>query len=292
MPLPQRQNPKKKAVVKKTTAARKKTARPTSALDRIQPIGGPEGLRINLYGHSGTGKTTLWATFPKPILALVCSGTKRPGETLSINTPENRKTIKQLPVKSLSDLVEVAEYQAESNEYATVVLDHLTSFQDVAIKEVTGLDTVPIQKDWGLVTQSQWGQVGAITKELLSKLLDLRCNIVIVAQQRTFSPGEDDQELELESFIASAATPTIVSFLNASVDYICQTLHRPKMVEKIITIKGKKKKQLVRVPGVDFCLRVSPHSNYASKFRTPTRDRPEIIVDPTYDKIAALIKGD
>jgi hypothetical protein len=46
-----------------------------------------------LYGISGTGKTTLWATWPKPILALICSGGTKPGELRSINTPEYRRSI-------------------------------------------------------------------------------------------------------------------------------------------------------------------------------------------------------
>ena len=90
-----------------------------------------DGIKINIYGRSGTGKTTLWATFPKPILCLVCSGGKRPGELKSIDTPENRKLITPKIVTRIDDIREELD---GASEFATVVLDHASWLQDLALK--------------------------------------------------------------------------------------------------------------------------------------------------------------
>src|SRR5438105_14808538 len=63
-----------------------------------------EGIKIILYGRSGTGKTTLWATFPKPILVALCSGGSRPGELRSIDTPGNRKVIEPKVIRTSEDI--------------------------------------------------------------------------------------------------------------------------------------------------------------------------------------------
>ena len=50
---------------------------------------------------------------------------------------------------------------------------------------------------------------------------------------------------------------------------------------------------LVRGRGVEYCLRTEPHDVYMTKFRRPGgKDLPEVIVNPTYDKVKALIDGD
>lgn len=55
-------------IVKKQSAKvqRRKTG---SVLDRIAPVALPaSGMKMNVYGRSGTGKTTFACTFPKPLL--------------------------------------------------------------------------------------------------------------------------------------------------------------------------------------------------------------------------------
>jgi ABC-type lipoprotein export system ATPase subunit len=47
-------------------------------------------IQLLLYGRSGTGKTTLWSTFPKPILGVICSGGQRSGELRSVSLEDRR----------------------------------------------------------------------------------------------------------------------------------------------------------------------------------------------------------
>lgn len=275
-------------VVKQTNKlAKRKTG---SVLDRISPIGfdDDQGIKMNLYGRSGTGKTTLWATFPGPILAIVCSGGKQPGELRSIDTPAYRKKIKSVALRQSSELSELIGYVADQS-VPTVVLDHATGLQDLVLKEILGLDELPPQLSWGLATQQQYGQLAIKMKELLRSLLSLPGNVVIIAQEREFNT-DGDGEL-LMPYVASALTPSVVGWLNPACDYIAQTFLRQKVEEREAKIAGKIVKTKQKTRQVEYCLRVGPDSVFTTKFRLPKGSQlPEVIVDPDYDKILQLIQ--
>jgi len=112
------------ATAKKTV--KKQASGKSSVVDRIEPlsVGLNDGVKICIYGKSATGKTTLWATFPKPILAIVCSGSKVAGELLSIKTSEYEKTIKKVVLREGDEITDLIEMQEEAQEFATVVLEH------------------------------------------------------------------------------------------------------------------------------------------------------------------------
>ncbi len=249
---------------------------------------GNEGIKINLYGKSGSGKTTLWGTFPKPILVIVCSGG---GELRSINTPEHRKTVKQLVLESTMDIPEVISYLREEEEFQTVVLDHASGLQDLVLKEILGLEEVPVQLSWGIATQQQYGQAAIKMKEILRSILSLTCNVVIVAQERDFNADGNEGGI-LEPYVASALMPSVVGWLNPAVDYVCQTYLRKEIKKKEFKAAGNIIEKEVETGRVEFCLRTYPSPVYASKFRVPKgTSLPECVVDPTYDKIMKLIKG-
>lgn len=294
-PVVQKQSPVKKVAAKKTG----------TILDQIQPMefDDEEGIKILLYGRTATGKTTLWSTFPAPILAIICSGGQRPGELKSINTPQNRRRIETVTVKNSLDLVALAKYQAETNHYKTVVIDHVTGLQDHILAEILGMEVIPAQKSWGLATQQQYGICTAQCKEHLRSFLSLSCNVVIVGQEKVSNIDEDklgvrEDAMEsnmLQPFVSVELTPKLAGWLPPACDYVCQMVIRARVEEKVIKIGNQTQTKLVRIPNeVDYCLRTAPHDIYASKFRIP-RERvpelPEFIVDPSYDKIMKLIKG-
>lgn len=267
-----------------------------SAVGRIGPVGfsQTDGLKVCLYGRSGTGKTTLWATFPKPALVMVCSGGSKPGELRSIDTPEYRETIQQVVLQRSGEVQELVKYQQDERPFKTLVLDHATGLQDLALKEILGLDELPAQKGWGMATQQQYGQLALQCKELLRSLLNLSCNVVVVAQEREFNT-ETDSDLILPS-VGAALTPSLTGWLNSAVDYIWQTYIRQREEVKQVTIgKGDQAKTLQtreKVKGVEYVLRTAPDPVYTTKFRVPKGvNLPDVIVDPTYDKVMELIRG-
>jgi len=277
----------------RATTKRKPRAKKTGILDRIKPIGfdDSDGIKINVYGRSGTGKTTLWSTFPGPILAIICSGSNKSGEARSIDTPENRKKIKSVELESTTELNEIINHQKETEEFATIVLDHATDLQNLALKEILGLEELPAQLSWGLATQQQYGQCSLKMKEFLRALLNLSCNVVIVAQERDFNTDTESSDVMMP-FVASALSPSVVGWLNPAVDYIAQTMIRGKEESYKKKLNGKTITKTRKVEGVEYCLRVAPDEVFTTKFRTPKSRKIEgVIVDPSYEKIMSIING-
>lgn len=264
-----------------------------SAVDRISDINfdTSTGIKALIYGQSGTGKTTLWATFPGPILVVVCSGGRNPGELRSVNTPEYRKKIKQCVISTRDEFRELIEYQAETDTFTTLVLDHCTGLQDVTLRDILGIDELPAQMGWGDATQQQWGKCALQMKETLRAALSLSCNVVITAQERSFTPSEDTDIAV--PYVGAALAPSVTGWLNPACDYIVQTFKKQKEVARQVTMAGKTTTQVTKVKGVDYCLRVGPDPTYITKFRLPKGmvKLPDYIVDPDFDKMLKLMQG-
>jgi hypothetical protein len=247
-----------------------------------------------IYGRSGTGKTTLWSTFPGPIKACICSGGVNPGELKSIDTPENRKKIDPKVIDHTDQINEIID-EAKAGGIGTFVLDHGSGMQDLTLKQILGLEELPAQKSWGMASQQDYGQSSLMCKELFRAMLSLPCNVVIVAQERTFG-NNDDPDSILTPTIGAALTPSVTGWLNPACDYVVQTFIRPKMLTSTKTVKvGNKTKDVsvtARGKGVEYVLRTEPHDIYQTKFRKPKgQPLPDVIIDPSYQKIVQLIKA-
>jgi hypothetical protein len=264
-------------------------------LSRIAPVGfnDDDPIQLLLYGRSGTGKTTVWSTFPKPILAIICSGgTRNPGELRSIAKPGAGQDIKHVRLQSSDELRTIVEALNDGRlKYNTVALDHASGFQDLILKEVLGLETIPIQKTWGLASRETYGTVGIKFKEYLTALVDTPANVVIVAHERGFSTEGGDSEV-IQPFVGAALMPSLSGWLNGTLDYIGQTFLRHHEEERIQKIGGKPKKVKVKTAKIEYCLRVGPHPSYATKFRVPQPDRvPDAIVLSPPESAYAKIRG-
>jgi hypothetical protein len=254
---------------------------------------GNDWVRMLVYGEPKTGKSTFLGTVPGNILWLMASGGTVSGELKSIDTPENRSRIRAENItgaESLDELMKLA------GEYDAVVLDHVTGLSDILLTEVLGLEEVIVQKQWGIATQQQYGQVANLVKKALLKLFSTPAHTFVVAQQRT---AEQSQNADVEDDIITASTgpdvgKSIGRYLVPSVDYIVQTFTRAKYrEEKGQVVKGiQMPGTRIKEKGVEYCMRVGPHDKYLTGFRIPRgRTLPDMIVDPTFDKIQQLIKG-
>lgn len=294
-------------------------------LDRIKPMGFDEsiGRKFMLYGDSGSGKTTLWSSFPKPILAVICSGGRDPGELRSIDTPEMQKVVSTVDLESPSELDQITGaiesgalvHTKTGKPYKTVVLDHVSGFQDLKLMAYKGLSSVPQQKHFGIATKPDWSEIAGQLKEHLVKMMNVvkwGINTVIIAQERIFLPREDESgKIDLtfsdviKPKVGCAVIPSLALWLNPTCDYVLQTYRRPRMVTTTQTITiGKNTKEVentVRDRGVEFVARCAPHDVFMGKFRCPDVVLPEaillgdsitgVIKNPSgYEKIIALIK--
>jgi len=128
---------------------------------------------------------------------------------------------------------------ATAEKYDTLVLDHITGFYDLILKEVLGITEIPVQKSWGLATMQQYGEVGVKFKEIMRALLSYNGNVVLVAGERMFGTKEEGQFSELmQPTVGCALTDKLAGWVNQGCDYICQTFIRPKMEQKTIEVAG------------------------------------------------------
>ena len=185
---------------------------------------------------------------------------------------------------------------ATDKGYATLVLDHVSGLSDLILSELLG-KPVPEQKGWGLASQQQYGQLSAQCKDILRKLLDYKGNVVIVGQQRTFGGKDDGLDPDLiKPTVAVAVTPSLAGWLQPACDYVLQTYKRPKMVTKTRQLPGGKTSEYQErdaTQPIEYAARCAPHDVFSTKFRVPKGHfLPESVVDPSYDKVMQILKGE
>lgn len=242
-----------------------------------------------IYGPSGTGKTTLSGTFPKPILF---ADVKDRGTDSISEYSEDEIRITEIETWEDLELL-VEEVKENPGLYKTVVIDTVTQLQQLAIEEVVAKKkkkkTNKAAGDWGSMTMRDWGEVSSMMKEWIIALRDLPVQMVFLAQHRVFNSSDegDDVEEQLAPEVGPRLSPSTASHLNAAVDVIGSTFIRERVVIK--EVKGKK----VKKKRTEYCLRIGPNPIYTSKIRKPKDiEVPDFVVNPSYEDIVAIIKGD
>lgn len=257
-----------------------------NVLERIAPLSHREkGIKLALYGRSGSGKTRLACTFPKNLLLI---GTEDGTDSVSTD-----KGVDFVPILKSEEIRTLVDFVRSSRKYATVVLDTGTMLQDLLLREILGVDSLPAQKSWGMATREQYGQLSLLTKEYFRSLLDLSVvgiHVVIICQERNFN-DESNSDLIAPS-VGSALTPAVTGWLHPACDYVGQTYIRSGIEIKKVKVEDKVVEISQPSGKMEFCLRTGVHEVYATKFRLPRGNvLPEAIVDPTFDKIYELLRG-
>jgi hypothetical protein len=249
-------------------------------------------MSMLLYGESGTGKTTLWSTFPGRTKVFVCSGGNKPGELRSVSR-KDRERIDPVVINSTDELAEELD---KGEDYDNWVMDHVSGFLSLIIKEDQGMDDIPQTKTWRMVKdQRDWQKINDRCISFVRKILNLSGNRIVVGQETIFKGKDDGVDSEIiKPVVGAAVTPGVAKWINPAFDYVVQTFKKAKTEKFTRNIAGKEVVEERRGKGIEYCLRVGPHDYFMTKFRME-KDRnlllPEYIVDPTYDKIRELIDG-
>jgi hypothetical protein len=245
-----------------------------------------------IYGRSGTGKTTLASSWPKPILYL----------NIADNGEESIMDVEDVDVVDITSSEELKEQilwlakKAARNKliYKTVILDTMTQLQGLLVREIVAKEKINTKKkrpgDFGTLTRQHWG---AIAGDLIEAIMDIRglpVNSVFIAQERVFNVGdeEDDGANALAPEVGTKLMPSVNKDLCASVNIVANTFIKIKVIKE----KDPETKKPVRRVETQFCLRLGPNEVYTTKIRKPKGiEAPDYIVDPTFRKIMKIVKG-
>lgn len=247
-----------------------------------------------LYGRSGTGKTTLSASWPKPILFL----NVKDNGTDSIRNYGEDIDVKH--IESAEDWDEIilwcyAEVKRGKLPYKTIVVDTMTQLQGIHVNDVMAERERKSKKlprgkragDFGTLQQQDWGIVSGLMKKAIEDVRGLPLESVFIAQEKATVPDDehDDGVEVLLPEVNVRLIKSVAADLNASVSIIGHTFIRVK------DVKSEKKGRKLTIKK-QFCLRLGPNEIFMTKVRKPKGiEAPDYIVDPSHAKLMAIVKG-
>jgi hypothetical protein len=248
-------------------------------LDSAVPIAelGQRNLWV-LWGKSNSGKTELGSTFPKPILYL------RFGDDGS-NTIANVGGVKAISIEGMEKpkkltatehLKEVAKELQKDKQYKTIFVDTFSMHTNVWIDENA------VQKNKKM-TQQMWGDLKVEQEELVKIFHKVASNHIVVLSCHEASDNIEGMEDEILPDIRPSITKGARTFLEGMANY---GIHTTKL-KKTIT-KGGVDKEVVR-----YAAHLGANPYYWTKFQVDKgTDIPEVMFNPTYDKIIKLLGGE
>ena len=241
-----------------------------------------------LYGEAGTGKTTIAASYPGPVLFIDCS-------EKGTDSIRDMKGVDVIRAETWEEVDHAYWYLLKGkHKYKTVVVDTLSQGQDLAIamhlREKGKVAETGSMSNWGGdMKRGDWGAVSTILKTFVIAMRDLPINVVFIAHDRVFGGEEEDDESVIAPSVGPRLMPSVATTLNGAVSIIGNTFIRERWLRA--KKKGKKKGKERRV--VEYCMRIGPHGYYTTKIRKPKKiELPDELVDPTYSSIMELIEGE
>lgn len=154
------------AIRKKKPTSTSSKAKSVSILSKAKLVTDIEMVITALiYGRSGTGKTTLSGTFPKPLLVIDVG--ERGTDSLS-----NVAGVKSIQVTEWAEMEEIYwELKAGDSGFKTVVIDALHTMQALAVMESK---LASGKKETDPVSQRDFGQASGLMNQWLYNYRDLR----------------------------------------------------------------------------------------------------------------------
>jgi energy-coupling factor transporter ATP-binding protein EcfA2 len=316
MPSINRQSPPQRAA----------TFPPGSVLAGAVPVTSlrEEHIRMCVYGRNRSGKTTLAAMIAQAAMRktgkqslIISAEPDENGGAISISdvegivitriTPPNRP-IKGDKVKGTAKIVAIAAELEQSNPFAWVFLDTITSLQDIHLVELMGLPKVPEILSWGMVPDGVYQQRAEKLRETVRPLLGLtNCNVCILAQEKDHNAPEDRggkskllHTMQQGSFMAPALGATNAQWLQDACGYVIQ-IYEDEVMQDIVVPQmdahGNPMPPVVQSVGTGKRarhLRLLYHPNFAAGGRWKyDRNMPEYVTasDPRglYEAMAAYI---
>ena len=265
---------KKKSIVKGKNSK--------SILDRVKPVSTlPPIVTAVFYGRAGTGKTTLCASFPPPILFM---DIKERGT----DSVADVKGAESIFIEEWSDIEEMYwELKNGNTDFKTVVIDAAHSWQDLAIDQAKILNKKNLDDQ---TSKRDFGTASGLMKTWIYNyrdLADLGINVVFLAHDRISDQEEEGDHDEIMPEVGPRLMPSVAGMMMGAVKIVGNTFIKTRKEKLKRKRPGQKDKRIV-----EYCLRLGPNEFYYTKIRSPkSQPIPDYIVDPDYKDLIALMKG-
>lgn len=227
------------------------------------------------YGKAGTGKTVFGSTWPKPLLLI---DVKEKGHESIRDVPG----IKLLQIEKWEEINEVyMDVLWQKDTFKSVIVDQLTAAQALGMSHLR--EKKKMKQD-DAFSQRGWGQLSGMMQQMIQDYRELYndgYHVLFNAHERVREPSEEDDE-RLAPSVGSNLMQSVASFVNGAVSVIGNTF-----IQEQVDKKAKTRE-------VQYCMRIGPHAYYAAKLRRPVSagPTPDMVVNPTFDKIMRLTKGE
>lgn len=189
-----------------------------------------ERVKVCLYGRNRSGKTTLAAQFPKPLLFITCE----PAYCGGVQSVSNVRDVSVIRVEDrpIEQMEALGRELADSQHYQTVVLKTASSLQDVIAEEIRR--EFPSAPWAGKGSKDTYRMRSARLHDAMCPLLNLRnLNVLILAQEKDHNPpvgesGFPDLKAKLlhtmqqGSFMAPALGAANAQWLQDACGYVLQ----------------------------------------------------------------------
>lgn len=235
---------------------------------------------ITLYGRSGTGKTTIAATGPKPMLFI---DVKDKGDESAKSPGIKRGDIGVIELEGFDDIYDIYDYVVDHKEKyngGSVVLDHLTALQEIC------KDKVKTDEGKSKMSQQMFGFVASYMNEVISlfkNLSDYGITPIFLVQDRLES-GEGEGEDQLTPEVGPGVMPSVSKILCSASRVIGHT-YIQEAIEKTSDLKVHR--------SIEYRLRLGPNPYYVTKVTKPKSYYcPPYLVNPTYEDIMKVIHGE
>lgn len=222
-----------------------------------------------LYGKSNTGKTLVSSTFPKPLLYV------RIGDDGLGTIARMPGDIRAISIKSVDELNSIFEELENDTTYQTVVFDTFS----LLVSEWTSEKVIQKNKR---MTQQLWGDLKIDQEEAVKKAQRLSMSRIVVLtcheSKDTIEGMEDEIAPEVRPSVSKGARTYLEGMANFGI-------HTTKIIKEIT--KNGASKEVVK-----YAADIGPNPFYWTKLQIdPSIKVPERIINPTYDKIMAIVNA-
>lgn len=242
--------------------------------DRIKSLSEVERhVAMLCYGDQKTGKTVFGCTFPKPLLLIdiMEEGTDSVIDVDGVDVVSAENT---------SEIEDLYWFLAGKTKYKSVILDQMTGLNAMVIRELKKRKN---QRSDDVFSQRSYGQLGGWMQEWIlnyKNLIKNGMNVCFLSHQKRIEPQEEDDD-RLSPEITTALTGSVTNFLLGAVSVIGNQFIRESYDKK------------TKETEMQYCMRLVS-GYYRCGIRRPVSAGPvpEYIIDPTFDKIMKLSKGE